>query len=534
MDTNCTGCGTVLKHNLEIAQIDGLCPSCSSGPLLNPETGDTKGVGGCCVESVNGKTGVVVLTINDIDLQGNTFFTVNGARNAISGTAPIGYSPTTGIISHNNSGVATGSYGGASKTVSLTVNASGHITSITEHTITTGGVGPNVGAIEPLTGTGYLIRTGVNTWALRSINGSTGRIVVGSPNGVSAATTIDLAFTGVTAGTYGSSTSWPRLVIDAYGRITAIQNQTMPAPVVPSHTHALNDLSNVSVASPTTGHFLQWNGTAWIAAAGGGGSDNWGSQAVVSDSSLNGNGTSSSILSVVRPVPVLGSNGQVLTIAGGNMVWAAATGGSGDDWGAQVVASDATLTGQGTSSNQLKLAQQGATTGQVLNWNGTTWVPVTVTTGTVYNKQTTTANGSWQFCISPTATDPLFTGDMNNIQGVTGSNSETLVHFDSVFYLTEVEDATEFNDVQIGSVPALFNPLAEVVLPVGECLEGSTFHDQVPGLFTGTQRANLSVTIKTNGRIYLNGSTGSSYVATSDGEQSIIVPIFGSYFTKVT
>jgi hypothetical protein len=48
-----------------------------------------------------------------------------------------------------------------------------------------------------------------------------------------------------------------------------------------------------------------------------------------------------------------------------------------DQWGGQVVQSDATLDGNGTTESILKLAKQGATDGQVLKWNDAlmTWKP---------------------------------------------------------------------------------------------------------------------------------------------------------------
>ena len=51
------------------------------------------------------------------------------------------------------------------------------------------------------------------------------------------------------------------------------------------------------------------------------------------------------------------------------------TGGQADNWGNQSVISDSSLEGDGTSSNSLGLAQQGANNGQVLKWNGGSWVP---------------------------------------------------------------------------------------------------------------------------------------------------------------
>ncbi|MES2703569.1 MAG: hypothetical protein V4649_13080 [Bacteroidota bacterium] len=49
----------------------------------------------------------------------------------------------------------------------------------------------------------------------------------------------------------------------------------------------------------------------------------------------------------------------------------------GDNWGTQTAVTDATLAGNGTSTTPLRIAQQGATLGQVLQWNGTSWMPAT-------------------------------------------------------------------------------------------------------------------------------------------------------------
>ncbi|MCX6224187.1 MAG: hypothetical protein NTV01_05475 [Bacteroidia bacterium] len=48
---------------------------------------------------------------------------------------------------------------------------------------------------------------------------------------------------------------------------------------------------------------------------------------------------------------------------------------TGDNWGTQVAATEATLGGSGTGSAPLKIAQQGAVNGQALKWNGTQWAP---------------------------------------------------------------------------------------------------------------------------------------------------------------
>jgi hypothetical protein len=69
-----------------------------------------------------------------------------------------------------------------------------------------------------------------------------------------------------------------------------------------------------------------------------------------------------------------------------------------DQWGAQTVATDSSLSGNGTSASPLRLSQHGASSGQVLKWNGSNWVPGNVSsslvppTGTmvlIYNDETT-------------------------------------------------------------------------------------------------------------------------------------------------
>lgn len=58
-------------------------------------------------------------------------------------------------------------------------------------------------------------------------------------------------------------------------------------------------------------------------------------------------------------------------------------GGGSDNWGTQYVRTDATLSGKGLLTDLLKIAQQGAMSGQVLKWNGSTWLPDDDDTGGV-------------------------------------------------------------------------------------------------------------------------------------------------------
>lgn len=86
---------------------------------------------------------------------------------------------------------------------------------------------------------------------------------------------------------------------------------------------------------------------------------------VTTDATLTGNGTISSPLSVVNPVPTLGSNGQVLSIVSGTLQWVTPSAGGG----LSVVTTDTTLTGDGTLGSPLSITNPlpaGGTNGQVL------------------------------------------------------------------------------------------------------------------------------------------------------------------------
>jgi hypothetical protein len=135
---------------------------------------------------------------------------------------------------------------------------------------------------------------------------------------------------------------------------------------------------NLAQQGATNGQVLQWNGTNWVPATiAAGGNDNWGTQTATTNSSLTGNGTSASPLGIAQQGA---SSGQVLKWNG--TTWAPANETGSDNWGTQKVVAQPTLTGDGTSGNELGLAQQGATNGQVLKWNGTTWIPRNDSLGT--------------------------------------------------------------------------------------------------------------------------------------------------------
>jgi len=132
---------------------------------------------------------------------------------------------------------------------------------------------------------------------------------------------------------------------------------------------------DIAQQGASNGQVLKWNGSSWAPANDAGGGDDWGSQTAAVTPRLLGDGTVGNPLDIA---PQGANIGQILKWNGGTWVPAddeVATAGSGDDWGTQSVVADATLFGNGTNLSPLGLAAQGATNGQVLKFNGTTWIP---------------------------------------------------------------------------------------------------------------------------------------------------------------
>ena len=105
-------------------------------------------------------------------------------------------------------------------------------------------------AVENLSGTGYAVRTGDDTWATRSINGTTGTVVVTNGDGVAGATTLTLAeVTQADAGTL------QKFATDSFGRVTAV------TAVVQSDISALVDSIYVNTSGDTvTGNLTMTSG----------------------------------------------------------------------------------------------------------------------------------------------------------------------------------------------------------------------------------------------------------------------------------
>jgi hypothetical protein len=141
------------------------------------------------VISVNGQTGVVVLTPSDIGAAANTVEIIAGT--GLSGGGNLSANVNIALA---NTAVSPATYGGGSNAAEVTIDAQGRITAaanvaIPQGTVTNIATGTGLDG-GPITGTG----------------------------------TISLANTTVAAGTYGSGSLVPQIIIDAQGRITSASN----------------------------------------------------------------------------------------------------------------------------------------------------------------------------------------------------------------------------------------------------------------------------------------------------------------------
>jgi hypothetical protein len=146
---------------------------------------------------------------------------------------------------------------------------------------------------------------------------------------------------------------------------------------------SLDHLTDVSVSSPAINQVLQWNGTAWVAATI--------SNTIQTNSTLSGDGSAANPLKLASQSA---TNGQVLQYNGTTWVPATVSGGTGDNWGTQVIQKTVTLDGNGTAASPLTIAKQGANTGESLLWNGSLWTPgrPAISTDGVFTGQGTSAS----------------------------------------------------------------------------------------------------------------------------------------------
>jgi hypothetical protein len=168
-------------------------------------------------------TGVIVFGTTNI-----TFAQISSAQIYSAGT---GLTLAGTQFSITNSGVTAASYGTASSTPTLAINAQGQVTSasntaiaINANQITSGAVTNSQLQNSAITVNGSSISLGGSaTITAANPNSLTiGTGLTGTSYDGSAAVTVALATSGVSAATYGSASQVPVFAVDAYGRVTSV------------------------------------------------------------------------------------------------------------------------------------------------------------------------------------------------------------------------------------------------------------------------------------------------------------------------
>lgn len=208
-------------------------------------------------------TALVFCDGTDMYLVSDNQVTAGGVTSVTAGLGLVGGTITTSgtIDLETIANLTPGTYGGSTQVPVFTVDAHGRITYASAVSI---GGGSGTGTVTEI---------------------NTGAGLTGGP--ITTTGTIALATTGVIAGTYGTNSQTPRLVIDAYGRITQASG------VVPIDPKSISNTGG-TVSTTTTGVTISSDGAITI-------TNNSGNLTVSGPAFFNGSGFSVAAATMTIP-----------------------------------------------------------------------------------------------------------------------------------------------------------------------------------------------------------------------------------------
>jgi len=115
----------------------------------------------------------------------------------------------------------------------------------------------DLAAVEGLSSTGFAVRTTTDTWAQRTVTGTSGRVSVTNGDGVSGNPTIDLSTVITAAGPIGAAGTVPIVTVDDYGRVTALSSASITGEAL-----TLSDVTTNNASSTKHGFLPKLDNTA--------------------------------------------------------------------------------------------------------------------------------------------------------------------------------------------------------------------------------------------------------------------------------